>query len=466
MSRLILVSNRVVLPGRGGGAQGGLVTGLSRALAQRGGIWFGWNGRIAERTPQAVDEVHEGTVSYALTPLTRQEFEGYYVGFANRCLWPVCHAQLHLMNYSQESYATYQAVNERWARLLAPLIGPDDLVWIHDYHLFPLGAALRRHGCTNPLGFFLHTPFPGVDLLRALPGQTELLEGVLTYDLVGFQTPYDVQSFLRAVTFFLPKVRQRVEGLNRDGHLTRVNTFPIGIDVDEVSRLARAGRNTRHGRRLTSSLGGRRLILGTDRLDYSKGLIQRFRAYAEFLEHWPEFKRQVVFLQIAPLSRTEVQEYAEVRESLNTIVGDIHARFAEYDWLPLRYLARGFQRSTILGFLSQAEIGLVTPLRDGMNLVAKEFVAAHSLDNPGVLILSCLAGAAQELSEALIVNPYDTSAMARAMAEALRMSLDERKIRWQALMARIRRQDLTRWTESFLEALEGIPHLPVEEYTS
>jgi trehalose 6-phosphate synthase len=455
LTRLVIASNRVAIPHRRGAAQGGLATGLLEALDRRGGLWFGWNGRISENPDSAPILQTEGSLTFALTTLTHLEFEGYYVGFANRCLWPVFHAQLHLLHYDRASFETYLAVNERWARILSTQIGSGDLVWIHDYHLIPLAFALRNRGIQAPLGFFLHTPFPGVDLLRALPDQTEILERLLAYDLVGFQTSLDCQSFFRAVSFFLPEARRSADGIRFRGREIRVASFPIGIDVDEVARLARAGQQNRHGRRLATSLSGRRLILGIDRLDYSKGLALRFRAYARLLEHWAEFRRQIVLLQIAPLSRTEVPEYGEIRRELNEIVGDIHARYAEYDWMPLRYLTRGFPRSTILGFLRQAGIGLITPLRDGMNLVAKEFVASQPEESPGVLILSSLAGAAQELEEALIVNPYDMGAVARALAQALAMGLEERRQRWSALMDRLRKYDLHHWTDSFLEALAG-----------
>ena len=452
MSRLVIVSNRVALPGRRGGGQGRLATGLVGALAAQGGLWFGWNGRLSDAPATPLLE-HDPPITYALTPLSHREFEGYYIGFANRCLWPVFHAQLHLMHYEPDDLSIYLEVSWRWAGELVPLLGPGDLIWVHDYHLIPLGCALRAQGVTSPIGFFLHTPFPGVDLLRALPGKHRLVEMLLGYDLIGFQTPLDCQSFYRTLAFFLPEAHREAGGVRYRGHLTRVDCFPIGIAVEEVGQLARSGRHNRHGQRLEASLTGRRLILGIDRLDYSKGLANRFRAYERLLERWPEFQRQVVLLQIAPLSRTEVPEYGAIRSQLNAIVGDIHARYAEYDWMPLRYMTRGFPRSTILGFLRQAEVGFITPLRDGMNLVAKEYVAAQDPEHPGVLVLSGLAGASQELEEALIVNPYDIEEMAGALAKALAMGLEERCQRFQAMMERLRRGDLRHWITSFRDAL-------------
>lgn len=455
MSRLVIVSNRVAVPGHRGDAQGGVATGLLEALRHDGGLWFGWNGRLAEAKPTVPALAQDAAITFALTPLTRREFDGYYIGFANRCLWPVFHAQLHLMRFDPSALVVYLEVSARWAGALAPLLKEDDLVWVHDYHLIPLGSALRQREVKAPLGFFLHTPFPGVDLLRALPEQACLLKQLLSYDLIGFQTSLDCQSFYRALGFFLPEAHRESGGIRYAGRLTRVESFPIGIDVAAVSHLARSGQNNRHGQRLRTSLTGRRLILGVDRLDYSKGLANRFRAYARLLERWPGFQRRVVLLQIAPLSRTEVPEYGEIRRELNAIVGDIHARYAEYDWMPLRYMTRGFPRSTILGFLRQAEVGFITPLRDGMNLVAKEYVAAQDPEAPGVLVLSSLCGAAQELEEALIVNPYDTEQMAQALAQALGMELMERRARHEAMMARLTRQDIRRWAASFREALES-----------
>ncbi len=452
MKRLVIVSNRVAIPGRRSGDQGGLATGLAEALADRGGLWFGWSGRLSD-APGTPHLVTDPPITYALVSLSHREFEGYYLGFANRCLWPVFHAELHLMHYDAASLAIYFEVSQRWTELLIPLLEDGDVIWIHDYHLIPMGLSLRKRAVQSPIGFFLHTPFPGVDLLRALPGQIRLLEELLAYDLVGFQTPLDCQSFYRALGFFLPEARREPGGIRHAGHFTGIESFPIGIDVEAVTHLARSGRNNRHGQRLGASLTGRRLILGIDRLDYSKGLANRFRAYARLLERWPEFRRQVVFLQIAPLSRIEVPEYDAIRQKLNAIVGDIHARYAEYDWMPLRYMTRGFPRSTILGFLRQAEVGFITPLRDGMNLVAKEYVAAQDPETPGVLVLSCLAGAAQELEEALIVNPYDIEEMAKALAVALAMGVEERRVRFRALMERLRRNDIHRWVTSFLGAL-------------
>ena len=454
MSRLVAVSNRVALPGKRGSAQGGLASGLLSAMRGRGGLWFGWNGKTGDRTGGAPELYSEDGVTFATVPLSRSDFEQYYSGFANSMLWPLCHSRLGLLRYHQADYESYMNVNRTFARQLLPMLRADDLVWVHDYHFIPLGAKLRESGAVQPLGFFLHIPFPFPDALRALPHHVELMHALLAYDVLGFQTRLDVDGFLACVAFACPDARIDGDRVTIGDHSVLVHAFPIGIDVNGATRMAREGRQGTHGKRLEASLTGRRLIIGVDRLDYSKGLPERLHAYGRMLEMHPSHRRNVVLLQIAPLSRTEVAEYDDIRRELNAIAGDIHARFAEYDWLPLRYMTNGFQRSTIMGFLSLARIGLVTPMRDGMNLVAKEYCAAQPEDDPGALVLSSLAGAAQELKDAIIVNPYDVDGVAAAMAHGLSMPLEERRERMARMLAVLRAGDIHHWVRSFLDAMQ------------
>ncbi|HEX7965044.1 MAG TPA: trehalose-6-phosphate synthase [Gammaproteobacteria bacterium] len=453
MTRLVAVSNRVALPDRRGSAQGGLATGLLAAMRKQGGLWFGWNGKLVERHAEKPEVMEEEGVSFATVPLTGREFERYYVGFANSMLWPLCHSRLNLLRYRDADYRCYLDVNRMFATRLAPLLQEDDLVWVHDYHFLPMGRMLREAGVGQPIGFFLHIPFPFPDTLRTLPDYKNLLRAMLDYDVLGFQTPLDVEAFLAGIRHCCPGAKVRGDYVELEGRHVKVQAFPIGIDVDGVARMARKGRQGNHGQRLEASLTGRRLIIGVDRLDYSKGLPERFRAYGRMLELSPEYRRQVVLLQIAPLSRTEVAEYEDLRQEINAIAGDIHARFAEYDWLPLRYMTRGFPRPTVMGFLSMARIGLVTPMRDGMNLVAKEYCAAQPQDDPGVLVLSSLAGAADQLKDALIVNPYDVDGMAAAIARGLSMPVEERRARHTRLLAALREKDVHRWVADFTDAL-------------
>ena len=453
MNRLVVVSNRVAMPGRRGSAQGGLASGLLGGMRRHGGLWFGWDGEIAEQADPVPRLTEEEGVTFATLPLTQREFDEYYVGFANSLLWPLLHSRLNLIRYNGAEAMTYTRVNAMFARRLQPLLRPEDLVWVHDYHLLPLGLLLRETGVEQPIGFFLHVPFPFPDILRTIPGHAELLRSMLHYDVLGFQTELDAEAFLSCVDHFCPDARVHGSRVDFDGRSALVRAFPIGIDVDGVARMARKGRQGIHGRRLERSLTGRRLIIGVDRLDYSKGLPERLRAYGRMLELSPEYRRKVVMLQIAPLSRTEVAEYDDIRRELNAIAGDIHARFAEYDWLPLRYMTRGFQRTNVMGFLSLASLGLVTPLRDGMNLVAKEYCAAQPAEDPGVLVLSSLAGAAAQLKDALIVNPYDVDGVAAGIAKGLGMPLEERRTRWRRMIEVLRATDVHHWVNDFTDAL-------------
>ncbi|ABM61896.1 alpha,alpha-trehalose-phosphate synthase (UDP-forming) [Halorhodospira halophila] len=444
MSRLVTVSNRVALPSQLQAAQGGLAVGLRSALEESGGMWFGWDGGVDER----IDGLRQPRVQtangvrYATLRLSRLEYDRYYLGYANQVLWPLFHYRMSFVHCRRERIEGYWEVNRLFAEHLPPLLEGDEIIWVHDYHFIPLGQLLREQGVEAPIGFFLHTPFPPWDVFRALPGHEPLLEALCRYDLVGFQTRIDRDNFLDCLTHYRPQLQR-----------PRAEVFPISIDVDQVAREAQRGYNSQQGRRLQQSLRDRRLMIGVDRLDYSKGLRNRFEAYEALLEQHSEHRGDVVFLQIAPVSRGDVPEYEEIRQYLEYLAGHINGRFAEYDWVPLRYLNRGFHRSNILGFLARSDVGLITPMRDGMNLVAKEFVAAQDPGDPGALVLSRYAGAAEELDGAVLVNPYDVDQMVDAMHQALTMPLGERRERWQQMMDALRRQDVHRWRKDFIQAL-------------
>ncbi len=465
MSELVTVSNRVALPSQLQGAQGGLAVGLRAALEESGGLWFGWSGGIDERADPAraprVQEAHG--VRYATLRLTRDEYERYYMGYANQVLWPLFHYRMSFVHCTDARIEGYWEVNRLFAEHLLPLLQGDEAVWVHDYHFIPMGALLRQRGLTAPIGFFLHTPFPPWDVMRALPDHQRLLRALCAYDLVGFQTGFDRDNFLDCITHMEGGAVRDGEWAVVDGETARAGVFPIGIDVDTVAREARRGFNSQQGRRLQQSLQQRRLIIGVDRLDYSKGLRNRFEAYETLLERHSDYRRSVVFLQIAPISRGDVAEYEEIRHHLEYMAGHINGRFAEYDWVPLRYLNKGFHRSNVLGFLARSDVGLVTPMRDGMNLVAKEFVAAQNPDDPGVLVLSTLAGAARELEAAVLVNPYNVDEIVHGLDRALAMPLDERRERWQAMVKALRENDIHRWRTTFLEALHDAHGRPAPE---
>lgn len=455
LSRLIAVSNRVAVPGPRT-APGGLAVGLLAALSSSRGLWFGWDGTTHAHHPSDKDLKYQTSqgVEFVTFALSRRDYDNYYKGFANSVLWPLFHARLKQVDYRQQFYEAYQRVNEMFAERLIPLIEDDDVVWVHDYHCLLMADELRNRGVHNRLGFFLHIPFPPYDVYRALPYHDHILRLLCRYDLVGFQTRLDLNCFLDCVRYVLPEARIQRNSIEIDGRRCRVGVFPIGIDVDDVATHAVRGRRSPAGRRLQESLNNRRLIIGIDRLDYSKGLPERFRAFRWLLEHYSDTRGQVVLLQVAQPSRSDVPEYMEIRRELDHLAGQINGRFAEYDSVPLRYLSRGYARTTVLGFLAQSHIGLITPLRDGMNLVAKEYVAAQDPDNPGVLVLSYLTGTAAELDGgALMVNPYHIEGVAAAMHQALHMPLQERRERWEIMMAALRRNPVQGWARSFTRSL-------------
>jgi trehalose 6-phosphate synthase len=452
MARLVIVSNRVPIPKARITAAGGLAVAL-RDLLTPGAMWFGWSGRLASAPAIQPALVEARGVTYATVDLTAEAHRGFYVGFANGALWPLLHFRLGLMHFRREDYAGYLAVNETFAAALSQVVQPDDTVWAHDYHLMPFGRMLRQHGFKGPIGFFLHVPFVPPSMLEAMPVARELVADLCAYDLVGFQTEEHARDFRDCA--------QRMLGATIDGEWVRLNgrrmrvfADPIGIDAQGFAHEAERAANDKLVQRVAGSLVGRQLAIGVDRMDYSKGLPQRFEAYGRLLERHPEHRRKIHFLQICPRSREEVDEYRKLRAELDRLTGRINGRFSELDWTPLRYSTRPAPRATLAGLYRIGRIGVVTPLRDGMNLVAKEFVAAQPDDDPGVLVLSQFAGAAHEFTEALIVNPFDPDAIAEAMHVGLTMSLAERKERQAALKAKVFRTTAEVFCRRFITALE------------
>lgn len=454
MSRLVVVSNRVAQPKET--RAGGLASAMHAALAEHGGLWFGWSGRLVAEHERDMHRQHAEQVEYALVDLTRAEYDRYYLGFANRALWPLLHFRSALIEFKRADLAGYLDVNRLFAERLAGLLGSDDLVWVHDYHLIPLGAELRRLGVASRIGFFLHVPVPPPALLAELPHHQALFGTLSAYDLVGVQTRPDRDALL---DYFRDELGASVQEDGRvtmpDGRHLRIQAFPIGIDTALIAAQARKAAGSAATQRLVRSLEGRELAIGVDRLDYSKGLPQRFEAYAHFFSHHAEWRSRISFLQIAPPSREDVPEYRELRSRLERIAGATNGRHAEPDWVPIRYVNRSYNQATLAGFYRVADIGVVTPLRDGMNLVAKEFVAAQPAEDPGVLVLSKFAGAAAELEGALIVNPQDVEDIVEAFGIALAMPLEERRARWQAMFDHLSRHDIAAWRSAFVRALEA-----------
>lgn len=457
--RLVVVSNRVAVPEKNKKAQaGGLAVALQEALEAHGGVWFGWSGKVSAQKPEKPTIQQQGQVTYATVDLTRKAYNEYYSGFANRTLWPLFHYRIDLTAFTKENYSGYLKTNQIFANELRPMIGDEDLIWVHDYHLIPLGEELRKLGVERPMGFFLHTPFPAMEILTTLPGHRALVEALCAYDVVGFQTDNDLRAFLDYVVHEAGGGIMGGHIVHAFGRTLRVEVFPIGIETESFISLGLDSSRTGRDRTVRRERDHDHWIIGVDRLDYSKGLPQRFQAFERFLEDHKKFRGHVTLMQVAPPSRSEVPEYKQIREELEGLAGHINGRFAEFDWLPINYLNRSYERRDLVAFYRASQIGLVTPLRDGMNLVAKEYVAAQNPHNPGVLVLSRFAGAARELSAALIVNPFDLDAVAAAIARGLEMPLEERRERWADMMEKLRANTLSNWTSRFLVALRNAPY--------
>ena len=457
MSRLIVISNRVSAPKAksAAGAQGGLAVALTAALRENRGIWFGWSGNECEKFEGKLDmERHDG-VTTATIDLERQDIDEYYNGYANRTLWPLFHYRIDLAEYERTFGSGYERVNEIFAETVAPLIEPDDLIWVHDYHMLPLGKMLRDRGVKNRIGFFLHIPWPPTRLFVSLPYHERLVRTLLEYDVIGFQTNEWLESFLHYVEKELGGTVDEDGWIEFEGRRCCAKAFPIGIDFDEFTEAAEGETAAEANKQLSRSTLGKKVIIGVDRLDYSKGVEERFQGYERFLENNPEQADHVVLLQIAPPSRGEVHTYQEIRERLETLAGHINGAHADVDWVPIRYVNQGYPRPALAGFYRASRIALITPLRDGMNLVAKEYVAAQDPEDPGVLILSRFAGAAQQLTEALLINPYSTDEISEAISQALAMTREERIRRWEANYANVRDEDVIWWRKNFVAALKG-----------
>jgi trehalose 6-phosphate synthase len=463
LARLVVVSNRVSIPD-GTNRAGGLEVALRPALERLGGIWFGWSGKAVAQSQVKRHTVVQRNVTYVVTDLSIEDHQEYYNGFANRVLWPILHFRLDLAEFARRDLTGYMRVNDHFATELEGIIEPDDLIWVHDYHLIPIADALRRRGHANRIGFFLHVPMPPPEVMTCLPNHEQLIPLLLQYDVVGFQTDGDAGNFVRylitenrnshsEMTVFESSGRQITFALN--GRQTRIGSFPVGIEPAGFQTLARRNIHSPLVKDLAASLGGRTLVIGVDRLDYSKGLVQRLEAFELFLARNPDWQGKVTCLQITPQNRSDIPEYVELAQAVSSLAGRINGKYGEVSWTPIRYVNRVYSRSALAGLYRSARVGLVTPLRDGMNLVAKEYIAAQDPDDPGVLILSRFAGAAVECKRALLVNPYDVESVAAAMAQALTMSRDERRARHAALMAAITEYSIDKWQRNFLAALSN-----------
>src|SRR6266699_1074785 len=465
MNRLIVVSNRLPFALDSTGedlwtvtpAAGGLVSAVEPVLRERGGVWIGWPGSAGEIPKRALAEATRDAgykvVAVALSETERDEF---YYGYSNGVIWPLFHDLQNFCNFEPAYWEAYKEVNEHYADAIARCSQPDDFIWVHDYHLMYVAQALRERGLRSALTFFLHIPFPPYDIFSKLPQQQRLLHALLQFDLLGFQTRRDVRNFIQCVrrvmldTKVLP--RRDLQLVRFEKREIRVGHFPIGIDFDSFENGARSDTIAQRAQRLRAAFPGCQLILGSDRLDYSKGIPERLRAFRTALERHPELRGRVILIQVVVPSRVEIPRYHEFKERIDGLVGDINGRFSASTWLPVQSYFRSLDRDDLLAHYRARDIGVVTPLKDGMHLVAKEYCACR-IEEDGVLILSQFAGAAEQLkSGAVLVNPYDVEQMADTILTAFRMSEAERSARMKRMRRVVSHEDVFLWVDSFLKA--------------
>ncbi|HKE18119.1 MAG TPA: trehalose-phosphatase [Kofleriaceae bacterium] len=460
--RLLAISNRLPHlrdPAQPSGTRkqsvGGLVSALEPVLAERRGLWLGWSGKTtAESEVGEVSTDDEGSPALAWIDLPADWEERYYNGFCNRRLWPLFHSFPAHVRFRDDEWDAYTQANQAFAEAAGSLVEPDASVWVHDYHLLLVASGLRQRGHRGPIGLFLHIPFPGADVFELIPWSRDLLAGLLDFDLVGFHTPAYVDNFHDCVSR-LTSARVSGGAIEHGGRVTRARAFPLGIvpaSFQEPPDPAIAEEIAA----LVEALHPTRLVLGVDRLDYTKGIPDRLLAFERLLQLYPEWRGQVSLVQVSVPSREDVPEYAEQRQLIENAVGRINGEYGEAHWVPVRYLYRSYGRNHLAQLYRAADVGYVTPLRDGMNLVAKEFVAAQDADDPGVLLLSRFAGAAVELADAVLTNPYHPDGMARDLDRALRMEPAERRTRHQALLAAVSRTTALTWATDFMRALESV----------
>lgn len=484
--RLVIVSNRLPVAAtregrrwrlrRGGG---GLVTALAPVLRDRGGLWIGWSGAAAppdddlRRTLAAAAR----DTGYDLVPVFLDEREKrlYYQGFANEVLWPLFHDLPSRCRFQSEAWQVYAEVNRRFAALIREQLRPDDFVWVHDYHLLQVAANLRApdsqgHGGDQRVAFFLHTPFPPLDIYLKLPRRHQILADLLAYDLIGFQVARDLRNFVQCVRALYRQEARVVRQSGRTtitfrGRETQVGAFPISIDYGAFARRAGGEEVAARARYIRSRFDGQQIVLGVDRLDYTKGLLEKLRAFREALQRFPELHEKLALVQVVVPSRHDIREYSDLKREVNRLVGEINGDFTRPGWVPVHYLYRNLDRTELLAYYRAADIMLVTSLKDGMNLVAKEYAAANH-DQQGVLILSEFAGVMSQFYRwALGVNPHDAQNVADALHAAWLLPSDERRRRLAAMRRAVRRQDVFWWVNAFLQAAlhRGLDDFPILE---
>lgn len=464
--RLIVVSNRLpvglaksngqwsIKPGAGG-----LVTALAPVLRDRGGTWIGWSGAHTEDNLDGLFSNYSRDAGYSLVPvsLSREQVDNYYFGFSNEVIWPLFHDFQSRCRFIPDYWRSYLEVNGIFADAVQRCLRPRDYIWVHDYHLFHVAHLLKQRGVEQKCGFFLHIPFPPPDIFLKLPWRSEIIQALMDFELVGFQTMRDRKNFTRCLQLLLPGAtisgRGGVITAEAKGHRVRLGAIPISIDAAAFADTARSPRVTDLRYSLKRAFKDRKIILGVDRLDYSKGIPQRLESFRCALEHYPELRERVTFVQILVPSRETVGEYERLRSEIEQLVGQINGQYSVPGWIPIHYAYTSFPREELVAYYRAADIALVTPLKDGMNLVAKEYCMSKTRGG-GVLLLSEFAGAAAQLQRygAVLVNPYDVEGVAAAIHQAFVMPEAEQRSRMRRMRRFIREHDIYWWVDSFLMA--------------
>ncbi|XID75293.1 trehalose-6-phosphate synthase [Alkanindiges sp. WGS2144] len=465
MSKLIVLSNRVSLPNPDKPVAGGLAVALQDALAETGGIWLGWNGDITghnDHSGSAFSLLKHANIDYLTCPLSQKQYDQYYCGFANNTLWPALHERADLIEYDSAEFETYQDVNALFAAQLKQITHEDDVIWVHDYHFLSVARYCRQLGMRNKIGFFLHIPFARLSILKQIPTAITLLQDLCQYDLVGLQTEHDQHLCMQACTTLLQAQKIQQYLLSYQQRITTIKCYPIGINPEHIQQVARQHAREKQDVFDLDSLEQQKTIIGVDRIDYSKGLLERFNAFAGFLQQYPQYTKRVTELQIACPCRMDIRAYQKLYKQVNETVDHINRTLGQDDWLPIDCTHQTVEHEALMGLYRQTDICWISSLRDGMNLVAKEYIAAQDPENPGVLILSKYAGAAEQMQQAIIVDPHDQQAMISALKQAIDMPRAERIMRYLQLMQGLTSFDINDWRNQFLSDLRK--NYPLENF--
>lgn len=463
MSKLIVLSNRVNLPSADGHAAGGLAVALQDALQDMGGVWLGWNGEKVESSDEQYFSIYQkDQVEYITCPLTQQQYQDYYCGFSNNTLWPAMHDREDLIEFHPEEFRTYQKVNRHFALELSRIAEPEDMIWVHDYHFLSVAHYCRELGMKNRIGFFLHIPFAPLSIWKGLDVSEKLIQHMAEYNVFGLQTEHDQKQCVDVLQYYLGGLLTPDNILVLDNHELKIHCYPIGVNPELIQQAAVDAEKEKPNTPFhVEHMPDHKTIISVDRIDYSKGLIERFNAFADFLKQYPQYHQLVTDLQVACPCRMDIPAYENLFNQVQAKVEAINHQFSQGDWTPIQCTHDTIAHDQLMQMYRHSDICWVNSLRDGMNLVAKEFIAAQDPEHPGILILSKYAGSAEQMPEALIVDPESPCSMVNALRKALIMSKSERIERYECLIKGLKHFDITDWRNAFLTDLKTMMPPPI-----